>query len=47
MVATDAICFMPWVARQYGLKMPKFYKQKKSCNIGSGDRNDINKAVCR
>ena len=47
MVATDAICFMPWIARQYGLKMPEFYKQKKSCNIPTGDRTDINKAVCR
>ena len=50
MVATDAICFMPWIAAEYGLKLPEEYeeiiKNRESCRVGTGDKTDINKEVC-
>ena len=50
LVATDAICFMPWIASEYGLKLPEEYeeiiKNRESCRVGSGDKTDINKEVC-
>ena len=46
MVATDASCFMPWIASQYGLKLPRTYKMKPSCMQSSGDKTDLNKTVC-
>ena len=50
LVATDAICFMPWIASEYGLKLPEEYeeiiKNRESCRVGTGDKTDINKEVC-
>ena len=50
LVATDAICFMPWIAAEYGLKLPEEYeeiiKNRESCRVGTGDKTDINKDVC-
>ena len=46
LVATDAICFMPWIAAEYGLRLPEDYKVRPSCFTGVGDKEDINKEVC-
>ena len=46
MVATDAICFMPWIAAEYGLRLAEDYKVRQSCFTGVGDKEDINKEVC-
>ena len=46
-VATDATCFMAWVAEQYQLSLPQEYKRKASCMQGKGDRADFNKTVCK
>ena len=46
MVATDAICFMPWIAAEYGLRLAEDYQVRPSCFTGVGDKKDINKEVC-
>ena len=46
MVATDAVCYMNWVAAQYGLELEQQYQTKDSCFASSGDKTDINKDVC-
>ena len=46
MVVTDATCFMPWIAAQYGLSLPRDYKVKDSCTQSTGNRDDINKEDC-
>ena len=45
-VATDATCFMSWIAKEYGLKLPRDYAVKESCSRGTGDKTDINKDEC-
>ena len=50
MVATDAICFMPWIAAEYGLRLAEDYdemiRNRPSCFTGTGDPTDIDKEVC-
>ena len=46
MVATDAICFMPWIAAEYGLRLAEDYQVRPSCFTGVGDKEDFNKEVC-
>ena len=46
MVATDALCFMPWIAAEYGLRLGEDYQVRPSCFTGVGDKEDINKEVC-
>ena len=50
MVATDAICFMPWIAAEYGLRLEEDYddmiRNRPSCFRGTGDKTDLNKEVC-
>ena len=46
-VATDAICFLDWIANQYDLKLPQDCQKKASCHKSRGDRGDANKRVCR
>ena len=45
-MATDAICFMPWIAAEYGLRLAEDYQDRPSCFTGVGDKEDINKEVC-
>merc|ERR1711971_1172176 len=45
-VATDATCFMSWIAKEYGLKLPRDYAVKESCSSSFGDKTDIDKDVC-
>ena len=47
MVATDATCYMSWIAGEYGLQLPRDYTIKASCSQSTGDKADLNKAVCR
>ena len=48
LVVTDATCYMGWIAEQYGLELPDWYKKKlrrkPTCTMSSGDINDVNKA---
>ena len=46
LVATNAICFMPWIAAEYGLRLAEDYQVRPSCFTGVGDKEDINKEVC-
>ena len=46
-MVTDATCYMSWIADQYGLKLPRSYKIKKSCYTSSGDPYDVNKRDCK
>ena len=43
MVATDAICFMPWIAAEYGLRLAEDYQVRPSCFKGVGDKEDFNR----
>ena len=45
-VATDATCFMSWIAKEYGLRLPRDYVVKETCSRSFGDKTDINKDVC-
>ena len=47
MVATDASCYMGWIAGEYGLQLPREYTIKGTCLQGTGDKGDLNKAACR
>ena len=42
-VATDATCYMDWIADQFNLKLEKEYERKTSCFTPSGDRKDIDR----
>lgn len=46
LVATDARCFMPWIAAQYNMKLEKDYSDRASCKTGRGDKTDIDKEEC-
>ena len=46
-IVTDAICYMDWIAAQYGMKIPQELEKKESCSQSKGDRRDFNKPVCR
>ena len=47
MVATDAICYMSWIAAQYGLEAPDQFKNlPDSCSQSTGDKTDIDKLDC-
>ncbi len=40
--ALDARCFMPWIAANYGMKMPDNYAMPASCHtdLGTGNKED-------
>ena len=42
-VATDASCYMQWIADQFNLKLEYEYEKKRSCFTPSGDREDIDR----
>ena len=42
-VATDASCYMDWIAGEYNLKLDYEYEKKTSCFTASGDREDIDR----
>ena len=46
-MATDARCFMSWIASQYGMKLEKEYRDRPSCRTGTGDKEDVNKEECK
>ena len=46
LVASDARCFMPWIAAQYNMKLEKDYSDRASCKIGRGDKTNIDKEDC-
>ena len=47
-MATDARCFMPWIASQYNMKLEKDYTDitQKNCQIEEGDKNNVDEKDC-
>ena len=47
LVATDARCFMPWIASQYNMKLEKDYNTERlNCQNGRGDKNNVDQEIC-
>ena len=46
LVATDARCFMPWIASQYNMKLEKDYAERLNCKEGQGDKNNADQEIC-
>ena len=46
-VFTNAFCYLPWIAAQYGKSMPADFRLPTSCFQSRGDKKDLNKAICR
>ena len=46
LVATDARCFMPWIASQYNMKLEKDYTERLNCQNGRGDIKDADQEIC-
>jgi hypothetical protein len=46
-VFTDLRCYLDWVSKQYGMKMPRSFTKPTSCGVSHGDRNDLDKEVCK
>ena len=46
-VFTDLRCYLPWVAKQYGMRLPTSFQKPSSCDVSHGDREDIDKEVCK
>mgnify|MGYP001427038769 FL=1 len=45
-MATDARCFMPWIASQYNMKLEADYAERLNCQNGEGDKNNVDKEQC-
>ena len=45
-VFTDAYCYLPWIAGEYGMKLPESYTTKDTCSLTIGERDNIDKKVC-
>ena len=46
-VFTDLRCYLPWVAQQYGMRMPSSFVRPGSCDRSFGDRADLEQRECR
>ena len=46
LVATDARCFMPWIASQYNMKLETEYVERANCQKDKGIRDNINQKIC-
>ena len=46
MVATDSLCYISWIAQQYGLQLEQEYSVPQTCTTSNGDKTDINKEIC-
>ena len=46
-MATDATCFMDWIAEQYNMELVQPNRKKTSCFTGKGDREDKDETVCK
>ena len=45
-IFTDAYCYLPWIASQYGMRLPDGYVRPSSCDQTIGDRRNINLTEC-
>ena len=45
-IFTDAYCYLPWIASEYGMRLPAGYKRPPSCDQSRGERNNINLGDC-
>ena len=46
-VFTDLRCYLPWVAQQYGMRMPSSFVRPGSCDRSVGDQTDLEQRQCR
>ena len=44
---TDLLCYLPWLAAQYGMRTADSYLRPAYCDTSSGDRADLEQEVCR
>ena len=45
-VFTDAYCYLPWIAAEYGMSLPAGFTSKDSCSRSRGDRRNIDQENC-
>ena len=45
-IFTDAYCYLPWIASEYGMRLPDGYVRPSSCDQTIGDRRNINLTEC-
>jgi hypothetical protein len=45
-VFTDARCYMPWIAAQYGLGLPAGYTEPSACSEATGVKEAVNNTNC-
>ena len=45
-VFTSGICYLDWIANQYGLRMPDDFSKPESCSKSKGDKFDFMKSSC-
>lgn len=46
-VFTNAICYLDWIANQYGLRMPADFKKPATCSKSKGVISDLEQNLCR
>ena len=42
-VFTNLRCYLSWVAKQYGMRLPTIFQKPSSCGVSHGNREDIDK----
>ena len=45
-VFTDAYCYLPWIAAEYGMSLPAGFTSKDSCGQSQGNRRNIDQENC-
>ena len=45
-VFTDAYCYLPWIAAEYGMSLPPGFTSKESCSQSRGNRRNIEQENC-
>ena len=45
-IFTDAYCYLPWIAKAYGMKLSEKYSQKQSCEQSRGQRDIVDQEQC-
>ena len=45
-IFTNAYCYLPWIAMEYGMRLPSDYTYKDSCNLSRGNIRNIDQDTC-
>ena len=45
-IFTDAYCYLPWIAKTYGMTMPEGFSKKPSCGRSAGRRDVLGQEKC-